>query len=209
MDIAPLVISGARFIGNQRALRIGGDAEIRDSLFFGNVSATRGGALVGNDARLRSVNNTFASNRALSGADIHCEFCEIEAVLNTFAGSTSNDGNNIFNEESPPTIVNSVSWPAALPAGSGVTHSCFPGATGTGNQHLSASPFVTDDADGDGVDEFYLDPSSPCVDAGNASETADTPWQTLTTNASQCLDTPVVDMGRHHTPAVRGPGTCP
>lgn len=76
---------------------------------------------------------------------------------------------------------------------------------GTGNILLSADPFVRA-ASG----ELYLDPASPCVDAGSDG-LADDPdsgfpaagldWRNLTTRMDGDPDTGTVDMGRHHDPA--------
>ncbi|MCW5830703.1 MAG: right-handed parallel beta-helix repeat-containing protein [Deltaproteobacteria bacterium] len=76
---------------------------------------------------------------------------------------------------------------------------------GTGNILLSADPFIRA-ASG----ELYLDPASPCVDAGSDG-LADDPdsgfpaagldWRNLTTRMDGSPDTGTVDMGRHHDPA--------
>jgi hypothetical protein len=66
------------------------------------------------------------------------------------------------------------------------------------------------DRDGDGFNEIYLYPSSPCVGSADntAADLAGLDWKTLTTQESDCLDGGQVDAGKHYAPITAGVGPC-
>jgi predicted outer membrane repeat protein len=177
-----VAISGSRFIANEATGSGGGGIlleepiTVTDSEFVANTAATGGGGVFG---RANLVGVTFANNLAPSGKALYAP-----------AGGTM-------------TLRNVVAWPDNLVAANmHLDRTCIPKVwqafTSDGHVVLVANPFDAADLDLDGRTEFYLDPSSACVDIGGTVSEFD--WASETTQASQCTDVTPVDAGIHYTP---------
>ncbi len=181
-------VIGSRFIANEATVSGGGimieePISVTDTEFVANVATTGGGGAFG---RATYVGVTFANNTAPTGRGLYAP-----------SGAQM-------------TLRNVVAWPDTLVATSMfLDHSCTPNIaqafTSDGWIKLVADPFAPADLDLDGRTEFYLDPSSPCVDIGGTVSEFD--WSVETTQASQCTDVTPVDAGVHYTP-ISSAGPC-
>ena len=128
------------------------------------------------------LNNVITGNGADNGAGIYCQTSPAAIVNNTIVGNTAFQGGGIYCGGTPPTIINNVIafnssgiWQRTAPPVASQRHNCvygnaeyncygLPDQTGTyGN--VSSDPGLAGYLYG-GV---HIQPSSPCVDAGDDS----------------------------------------
>ena len=162
------------------------DPTIANCTFNGNVAELGGGMAnyIFSDSGV--IFSTFSGNSAGEGGGGMSKIGElIPIVINcTFSGNTADQGGGMYNENSNPTITNSVLWGNVaadhlfdLPVEKilvhgnemynddstpTVTYSCIQGGyEGTGNIH--SDPLFIDTQN----DDLRLTAESPCIDVGN------------------------------------------
>ncbi|MCA9699445.1 MAG: hypothetical protein KC431_18105 [Myxococcales bacterium] len=182
----------ARWLSGGYRRRYGDASFVRDSEFVDNIAGTLGGGIFGGTSIIRS---TFTGNLA--------------------AGEPN--GLDSANITQFPSVVASVFWPDTVRVSTDppddvpvvVIDSCIPASADNfvdlqgSSIELVDSPFTPADPDNDGFLEFYLDPSSPCVDLAAVPPPPganELDWTTATTQVSQCTDANLLDAGRHYTP---------
>jgi hypothetical protein len=188
-------ISDSRFVANEATSQAGGGLAIDthemvslplvtivNTEFVGNLAATGGGGVFG---RPTLIATTFANNLADGQPQ------GLYSPSDQYGSTTT------------MTLRDVVAWPDTIVAESLLLdHSCIPEVTqahtNEGSVWLVADPFAPADLDLDGLTEFYLDPGSACVDLGGEIDEFD--WSAMTTQASQCTDTPPIDAGVHYPP---------
>jgi len=195
------------FIGN-RTTKFGGgltvtgssDADIGNCIFQGNFSAIDGGAVAFTINSRGTVRNcTFIQNNADNGYG-----------GGLYKGSNSN-----------PTVINSIFWGNAGANGNNLGQQNAGGGAGgsitvsycdienadnngeqnggwSGTHILNGEPGWVEGREPQwGINWMYLDPESPCVDAGSAQASA-VGMDTLFTNPDFSSDTGLVDLGFHY-----------
>ncbi|MBN2209489.1 MAG: DUF1565 domain-containing protein [Candidatus Coatesbacteria bacterium] len=179
-----------------------------------------GGAILCNDSSPTIWGNTIAGNWAYSGAGISCYDSSPTISNNTIVGNVVpyGDGGGIECHWSSPTIQGNTI--ADNSAGYGGAVSCYYGSPtitdciiwNNGDDLWGCSAdycCVEDSHGGEGninddpmfvpgpFGDYYLDPQSPCIDAGSRSAEA-AGLSGMTTQADGTPDTGRVDMGVHY-----------
>lgn len=202
--IDALTVIGNSISGNQSewggAIHCYGDlVRIEDNVMLNNRSSNSGGGICCfYDPIIH--NNLIAGNYAGAGwgGGICCWGGSPTITNNTFSANRYNgegaSGDHIYHTYSGwPVVVNCI---FVSPSGSvvdcDVTYSLIDEwHTGEGNIH-SEPLFVSGPFGG-----YYLDPESPCIDAGDRSAT-DARLDRYTTQADGSPDTSIVDIGFHY-----------
>lgn len=146
-------------------------------------------------------NNAIAGNSAWDGGGLYCDECSAVVAHNTIAGNAASwEGGGICCASSIlPTITDCIIWSNSASTGPNLyecsipSFSCIEGWDGGGEGNILDDPiFVLGP-----LGEYYLDPSSPCVDAGsrNAEQAG---LSDMTTQADGTPDAGIVDMGYHY-----------
>ncbi|MBN1593030.1 MAG: right-handed parallel beta-helix repeat-containing protein, partial [Candidatus Coatesbacteria bacterium] len=151
-------------------------------------------------------NNLICGNQATdAGGGLFCEdLCSPTLLNNTIAGNTAQNGPaGIFSYAMHSLVVkDNILWGNTSVAGPGdqllpdygeITFNCIQDWSNGGNSNISADPMLVDGPLG----AYYLDPSSPCIDAGSQSA-EDASLSEMTTQADGTPDTGTVDMGFHY-----------
>ncbi len=139
-------------------------------------------------------NNTITDNSAYYGGGIHCSDSWPTISNNTIIGNSARYGGGIrCDHESSPTILDCIIWANGDDLlGCSASYCCIEdGDSGTGNIH--DDPMFVSGPQG----EYYLDPDSPCIDAGSRSA-SEAGLSDRTTQADGTPDTGTVDMGFHY-----------
>ncbi|MBN1593403.1 MAG: right-handed parallel beta-helix repeat-containing protein [Candidatus Coatesbacteria bacterium] len=150
-------------------------------------------------------NNLIAGNDAADGGGIYCLYCEYHSPTisqNTITGNTASEsggGIRCASSGCSPAITDCIIWANSaledmnLYGCSVLSFCCVENWDGSGDGNINADPMFVEGPFGD----YYLDPNSPCIDAG--SQTADEAGlSTRTTQADGMADTGQVDMGFHY-----------
>jgi len=156
-----------------------------------------GGILCGYDSSPMVVNNLIAGNSATdNGGGIRCSGGSSAVIRNnTVVGNSATDnGGAIYAYEgSWPTITDCIIW------GNGddlydcsATYCCIED-TDEGEGNIHDNPMFAQGPFGD----YYLDPQSPCIDAGSMSS-EEAGLSQRTTRADGTPDTGTADMGFHY-----------
>ncbi len=164
-------------------------------------SANYGGGIFCYNCSPTISNNIISGNSAAggwrpAGGAIYCYKSSSPTITNnTITGNSANyGGGGIYcSDNSSPTIVDCIIWGNGDDLdGCSATYCCIEDMDdGEGNIH-SDPMFVT------GLwGEYYLDPDSPCVDAGSQSVSA-TGLSNRTTQTDGTPDSGTVDMGYHY-----------
>ena len=199
------------------------DAWIADNVITGNSAYNGGGIFCGmSDDWI--INNLIVGNVASRnsynqgrGAGIYFTYdCDARLTNNTFAGNAASEaGGGIYTMDGSVTVTDCIFWGNApqsiavkpaeeLPV---VTFSCVEGGYGEpGDHNIDSDPLFVTGQEG----EYYLQPVSPCVNAGSAEASEiyfyffDGEWisvymSELTTKIDLTLDDGVVDIGYHYS----------
>ncbi|MBN1594095.1 MAG: right-handed parallel beta-helix repeat-containing protein [Candidatus Coatesbacteria bacterium] len=158
---------------------VGDDSpSFRNCLFMGNYASICGGALL-----------FGAYDGECSPEILNCTLTKNDAGYNT--------GGAICSMDATPVVQNCIIWGAGDTIdemGGGVSLSyCCTQSDYWGAGNISEDPLFETGPLGD----YYLDPDSPCIDAGSQSA-ADAGLTNHTTQADGTPDTGVVDMGYHY-----------
>lgn len=202
-DDTPPTISGNVIYENTVSMDGGGIvcyvsyAIVSNNTISQNSAADSGGGIYTYSCQPTIGNNTIAGNFADLGGGIACtSFSSATITNNTIADNSANSGGGIHcTDRALPVIADCIIW------GNGTelygntrsaTYCCIEGdEQGEGNIH--ADPMFVIGPLG----EYYLDPNSPCLDAGSrpAEEAG---ISDRTTQADGAPDTGMVDMGYHY-----------
>ncbi|MBN1594225.1 MAG: right-handed parallel beta-helix repeat-containing protein [Candidatus Coatesbacteria bacterium] len=171
---------------------------IMGNIIAGNLSTENGGGMYLFDSRPFIKNNLIYENKALNrGGGMYCLSSSSPYTWsNTIAFNIAVDGGGDGVYASPssyPKLRECIVWGNGDDLlGCAATYSCIED-TNTGEGNIHDDPMFVSGLFGD----YYLDPSSPCIDAG--STTADeAELSDLTTQADGTPDGGVVDMGFHY-----------
>jgi hypothetical protein len=199
---ALLKIENSDFIGNNNALdgpikltAISGTARITNALFayntgplkqiWGDNVAASNGVWVTDASKVSLTNITFYKN----------EEPELEPQHPDLRGGAGTTLKNAF-------VFHQYGGVATV----GVTP-----ASSCSASYSPSTKFPKElDRDGDGFNEIYLHPLSPCVNSADntAADLAGLDWKKLTTQESDCLDSGQVDAGKHYGPVSSSVGPC-
>lgn len=202
------------------------DVTINNCIFTGNNAERFGGAiLVTSNSTSEITNCIFDGNSAgidggaiavTQSSEADLSFC---TVVNNEAGTVSDNGMGggfYKGSDSNPTIINCIFWGNesdigqqiyAQDNGGEITISYCDVEGGDneddlwdGEEILDEDPLLTDGREPDwGVDGYFLDQDSPCIDAGSGSA-EDLGMDELTTQADLSPDEDQVDLGYHYDP---------
>ena len=136
-----------------------------------------GGGICCYDGSSPSLENLVITNNSASygGGIFSSRSSPSPSMKNVIiTGNTASTGGGIYCWDANPSLINSILWsdsPQDIHIGSGsltVTYSDIQGGyTGTGN--IDSDPLFVDAANGD----YYLQPASPCIDAGDPTSPLD------------------------------------
>ena len=171
-------------------------AFIANNIIVGNTALNGGGlSFMDNIHSAEAMNNLITDNNADCGGGIYCSYDSSPIIRNnTVADNTAKSvGGGISSYDSSPTIVDCIVWGNGddLDECSG-TYCCIEDDDpGEGNIH--EDPIFVSAPFGD----YYLNPTSPCIDAGSQSA-EEAGLSDRTTQTDGTPDTERVDMGYHH-----------
>lgn len=195
------IISNNKIVGN--AARHGAGIYLHRSSptiigneIAGNTSSENGGGIYCFDSLPFITNNLIYDNTALNrGGGIYCLSSSSPRVWNNTIACNSADraGGVWASPSSYPKVMDSIVWGNGDDLlGCAATYSCIEDSDrGEGNIH--ADPMFVEGPLGD----YYLDPSSPCIDAGSRSSD-EAGLSDRTTQFDGTPDTGTVDMGYHY-----------
>lgn len=154
------------------AYLIGTEASFRYCRFSGNSAEFGGGIRIDSSPNVDFRNNLILNNHSRANGGGMVIFGDNSAIINnTFWGNqTAGTGGAIYAETADPLLLNNILWAntalngddelAANSAAPVVQYTDIQGGwSGTGN--IDSDPLFADSLN------FYLDPLSPCVDAGH------------------------------------------
>jgi hypothetical protein len=207
---------GTNTIGQGVALyHVGGQSLFFDVRFDSNSSAF--GTVVYNESGSPEFVNCSFSRHSFSSSGVGA-VTDADAALfvnSTFADNSGPDNANLVGTGAT-LVENSVLYAESntdtnVSGGVSVANSCVFFTTGAGGQ---PRPFpATLEQDADGVPKFLLlqSDTNPCIDAGDATLATNSglDWQALTTSPNGCLDSTMVDAGRHYASTLDSPISCP
>jgi len=176
------------------------NATVSGNLIAGNSAVRNGGGmycLLGGHPIIG--NNLIFGNEASSGGGIKCSESSPDIFSSTVVGNSASmglfGGGGISGDwlSKPPTIFDCIIWANGDDLSDcSATFCCIEDLdAGEGNIH-DAPMFVTGP-----FGEYYLNPESPCIDAGSQS-TEQAGLADRTTQADGTPDTGIVDMGYHY-----------
>ncbi|MBN1593271.1 MAG: right-handed parallel beta-helix repeat-containing protein [Candidatus Coatesbacteria bacterium] len=169
---------------------------IRHNRIGRNISPQRGGGIYcGRDSYPSIENNLIYSNESSDGGGIYCNESVPSIIFCTLSGNMAeNLGEAIYcSQDGELTISDCIVW-----GGSSALHGCLSAyccidAAYPGEGNIHADPIFVEGPLG----EYYLAPTSPCIDAGSRLAT-DAGLSDRTTQADGTPDTGIADMGYHH-----------
>ncbi len=172
-----------------------GSPNILNNTITDNEADSDGGAVFCRESSPNISNNTITGNKAGWGGGISCHYEGSPTISNnTIADNQAeSEGGGVFNWTGSPSIFDCIIW------GNGddlfncsATYSCIEdGDPGAGNIHKN--PMFVEGPLGD----HYLDPDSPCIDAGSMSA-EEAGLSDRTSRTDGVTDTGTVDMGYHY-----------
>jgi len=176
-----------------------GSPTIKDNFITSNASTYasngHGGGIHLTEADALVSNNIVVSNSsAVAAGGIYCGDCAPTLCFNTIVNNQAAEGGGgISCEDSSPVIKDCVLWDNGDDLyGCSATYCCIEDPdVGTGNIHDNPI-FVTGT-----LGDYYLNPLSPCVNAGSRSASA-AGLSDRTTQTDGTPDTGTVDMGYHY-----------
>jgi hypothetical protein len=196
-----LKIENTDFIGNTNSLEgpvklsaISGTARITNALFAYNTGPLK--QIWGDQSASNGVWVTDASKVILTNISFYKnEFPDFQAEQPDVRGGSGTALHNAF-------IYHQF--------GGAPTGQVTPQSSCSGGYSPSTKYPIEVDRDGDGFNELYLHPLSPCVGVADdtAADLAGLDWKKLTTQESDCLDTGQVDAGKHYPPLSDSVGPC-
>ncbi|MBN1592868.1 MAG: right-handed parallel beta-helix repeat-containing protein [Candidatus Coatesbacteria bacterium] len=172
------------------------------SLFiFGNTIADNeaafGGGIMCSDSTPEIIGNLLVDNTArVDGGAIVCiEHANPEISNNTIKGNSADqNGDGIMSYEGcNPTIQNCIIWDNGDDLYGCVAFYCCIEDPDPGDGNIHDDPIFAAGPRG----SFYLDPDSPCIDAGNTSAAA-AGLAGRTTQSDGSADSGLVDLGYHY-----------
>ncbi|MBN2209418.1 MAG: hypothetical protein JW759_09000, partial [Candidatus Coatesbacteria bacterium] len=202
---APAQMEGATFLGNSATtggaiyqignLEVEFESDYFDAVFEDNSATENGGGMYVEAAILGAMNCLFFDNSATAGAGLFVGSDSHAAIGNTtVAGNTSDGVGGIGGNASDVAIVDSIFWENGTDLSPQFSVSyCFFATPTAGEGNLSGNPMLVTGAQGD----YYLDPESPCINAGSQSAEA-AGLSSRTTQTDGTPDTGQVDMGYHY-----------
>ncbi|MBN1593197.1 MAG: right-handed parallel beta-helix repeat-containing protein [Candidatus Coatesbacteria bacterium] len=154
-----------------------------------------GGIFSGSDSNPTIVNNLITDNSAgNNGGAMTFHYSTPWIRNNTVVGNTcSGYVGGIHFWDSWPTITDCILWGNGDDIGGGTNSYCCIEDGDPGEGNISADPLFVIGPLGD----YYLDPDSPCIDAGSQSA-EDAGLSDRTTQADGTPDTGWIDMGYHY-----------
>ena len=161
-----------------------------------NISLFGGGIDCTSESSPTITDNVITGNAAGSaGGGIDCQSSCLPLVTNnTIVGNAAESGGGISSfENSSPTITDCILWGNDDDLYDCSATYCCIEDTDEGEGNIHADPMFVSGPLGD----FYLDPKSPCVDAGSRSA-EEAGLSDRTTQADGTPDTGIVDMGFHY-----------
>jgi hypothetical protein len=198
---------------------ISATAELINNRFQGNIATSSGGAIYSYDSDQTYVNATFNDNEAIDGraGGIYSAYSDPTFTNITLSGNRASRGSGMYNNDSNPTIQNSILWGNGVGADDDqiynkdstptYNYSLVEGKSaadlgGTGNldsanplfvRSPSPGPDETWGTDDDDHGDLHLQPDSPAVNMGNND------YLTITTDldGGPRIEDNTVDLGAY------------
>ena len=152
----------SNFVSGNSAVRGGGiytsnlgsGSAISNNLFIGNTASQYGGGVAFFGISCSVINNTFSENIAVNGGAMYCHYSDVDIINTIFWADSAQSANpEIYIDEN---------------SSASITFCDIQGGwDGEGN--IDADPLFRDSENSD----FYLQPGSPCIDAGDPNSPDD------------------------------------
>ncbi|MBN1592421.1 MAG: hypothetical protein JW941_04105, partial [Candidatus Coatesbacteria bacterium] len=181
------------------------DGIIENCVIGGNIASGEyrwGGGLSGCDGKIEDCiirNNSFGGLVNSDAMIINClivgnSVTDCDGSIENCTIGEGTTGETTVLARCDASIINSIIFVGLSGCDDAViTYCCIQGWTAGGEGNISADPMLIPGPLGD----YYLDPESPCINAGSQSA-ADAGLSDCTTQADGTPDTGIVDMGYHY-----------